>query len=71
LAGLEFVGHAGGIKAPSIIQFPPQETQTGEEKLHNVARSSGKSKRFAEDRTVDIKKARTLQLHPAAVFAHR
>ena len=39
LAGLEFVGHAGGtVKAPiHRYSFPPQETQIrGSEKVHNI-----------------------------------
>ena len=76
LAGLEFVGHAGGtVRAPiHRYSFPPQETQIrGEEQLHNVGGARfGKVQAISlEDRTVDIKKRQdTAKLHPAAVFAH-
>jgi len=76
LAGLEFVGHAGGTEKAPIhrYSFPSQETQIrGGENLHNIGGAKfGKVEAISlEDCTVDIKKRQdTAGQHPEAVFTH-
>lgn len=76
LAGLEFVGVAGGTaKAPiHRYRFPLQETELrGGEELHMASGGKlGKLDQISfDERTVDIKKRKdTADIHPTACFAH-
>lgn len=77
IAGLEFLGSAGGTaRAPiHLYQFPQQETELrGGETLHAVGGEKYGSVESVslQDRTVEIKKRMdTAASHEAAVFSHK
>src|SRR5262249_24999893 len=76
LSGLSFVDVVGGTVRSPIhrYRFPPQETEMrGGEDLYNVggARLGSVDAVSVETATIDIKKRQdSIDLHPAAVFAH-
>ena len=76
LAGLIFVGGAGGTAAAPVhrYKFPPQEAEfRGGEDLYSLGGDKfGKIQVISlDDCTVDIKKRRdSAQVHPEGVFAH-
>jgi uncharacterized protein len=76
LSGLSFVGEVGGtVRAPiHRYRFPPQDTEIrGGEELRNVggAKLGSVAAVSFETATIDIKKRQdSVDVHPAAVFAH-